>query len=45
LDSTQVSQLQEAGSQVDVRNRGWLRNENKEYLVQEGDAMEFLFND
>jgi GTP-binding protein YchF len=38
------SQLLEAGSLVEARNKGWLRSEGKEYLVQEGDVMEFLFN-
>jgi GTP-binding protein YchF len=38
------SQLLEAGSLVEARNRGWLRSEGKEYVVAEGDVMEFLFN-
>jgi len=29
---------------VEARNRGWLRAEGKEYVVAEGDVMEFLFN-
>jgi GTP-binding protein YchF len=37
-------QLLEAGSLVEARNRGWLRSEGKDYVVQEGDVMEFLFN-
>jgi GTP-binding protein YchF len=37
-------QLLEAGSLVEARNRGWLRAEGKEYVVAEGDVMEFLFN-
>ena len=37
-------QLLEAGSLVEARNRGWLRSEGKEYVVAEGDMMEFLFN-
>jgi ribosome-binding ATPase YchF (GTP1/OBG family) len=44
LGSAQGSQLLEAGSLVWARNKGWLRSEGKEYVVQEGDAMEFLFN-
>ncbi len=36
--------LLEAGSLSEARNKGWLRSEGKEYLVQEGDVMEFLFN-
>ena len=38
------SQLLEAGSLVEARNRGWLRSEGKDYVVAEGDVMEFLFN-
>ena len=37
-------QLMEAGSLAEARNRGWLRAEGKEYVVAEGDVMEFLFN-
>ncbi len=37
-------QLLEAGSISEARNRGWLRSEGKEYIVNEGDVMEFLFN-
>ncbi len=37
-------QLLEAGSLSEARNRGWLRSEGKEYVVAEGDVMEFLFN-
>jgi GTP-binding protein YchF len=37
-------QLLEAGSLVEARNRGWLRSEGKDYVVAEGDVMEFLFN-
>jgi GTP-binding protein YchF len=38
------AQLLEAGSLAEARNRGWLRAEGKEYVVAEGDVMEFLFN-
>ena len=38
------NQLLEAGSLIEARNRGWLRSEGKEYVVAEGDVMEFLFN-
>jgi len=38
------AQLIEAGSLVEARNRGWLRSEGKDYVVAEGDVMEFLFN-
>jgi GTP-binding protein YchF len=37
-------QLIEAGSLAEARNRGWLRSEGKDYVVAEGDVMEFLFN-
>jgi GTP-binding protein YchF len=37
-------QLLEAGSLVEARTKGWLRAEGKEYVVAEGDVMEFLFN-
>ena len=36
--------LLNAGSLVEARNKGWLRSEGKEYVVEEGDVMEFLFN-
>ncbi len=36
--------LLEAGSIAEARNRGWLRSEGKDYIVSEGDVMEFLFN-
>ncbi len=36
--------LIEAGSLSNARNKGWIRSEGKEYLVSEGDVMEFLFN-
>ncbi len=38
------AQLVEAGSLAEARNRGWLRSEGKDYVVVEGDVMEFLFN-
>jgi ribosome-binding ATPase len=38
------AQLVEAGSLAEARNRGWLRSEGKQYVVAEGDVMEFLFN-
>lgn len=34
--------LLEAGSKAKAREKGWLRNEGKEYIVQDGDVMEFL---
>jgi GTP-binding protein YchF len=36
--------LVEAGSLAEARNRGWLRSEGRDYVVEEGDVMEFLFN-
>ena len=36
--------LLEAGSTNEAKSRGWLRSEGKEYIVEEGDVMEFLFN-
>ena len=36
--------LVEAGSFTEARNRGWLRSEGRDYVVTEGDVMEFLFN-
>ncbi len=36
--------LLEAGSVSEARNKGWLRSEGKDYIVNEGDVMEFLFN-
>lgn len=33
--------LLEAGSYATARERGWLRTEGKEYLVQDGDVIEF----
>ncbi|MXW11544.1 MAG: redox-regulated ATPase YchF [Synechococcus sp. SB0662_bin_45] len=37
-------QLLEAGSMAEARSRGWLRSEGRDYVVVEGDVMEFLFN-
>ena len=39
-----LEKLLEAGSLSEARNKGWLRSEGKEYVVDEGDVMEFLFN-
>lgn len=36
--------LVEAGSIPNARSKGWLRTEGKEYIVQDGDVMNFLFN-
>jgi GTP-binding protein YchF len=36
--------LLEAGSYANARSKGWLRTEGKEYIVQDGDVVHFLFN-
>ena len=36
------SRLIEAGSYISAREKGWLRTEGKEYVVQDGDVIEFL---
>ena len=36
--------LIDAGSISNAKNKGLLRSEGKEYIVNEGDVMEFLFN-
>ena len=35
-------QLVEAGSFAKAREKGWVRTEGKEYVVQDGDVIEFL---
>jgi ribosome-binding ATPase YchF (GTP1/OBG family) len=35
-------QLVEAGSFTKARERGWVRTEGKEYVVKDGDVIEFL---
>jgi ribosome-binding ATPase len=37
-------QLVEAGSMADAKARGWVRMEGKEYVMQDGDVVEFRFN-
>lgn len=37
-------QLLEAGSYGEARTRGWVRTEGKEYIVQDGDIVNILFN-
>jgi GTP-binding protein YchF len=39
-----TDRLLEAGSLANARSRGWLRTEGKEYVVQDGDVIHFLFN-
>jgi GTP-binding protein YchF len=36
--------LIEAGSEVSAKEKGWMRLEGKEYVVQDGDVIEFRFN-
>ena len=37
-------QLLEAGSEAAAKKRGWVRQEGKVYLVQDGDVLHVLFN-
>ncbi|MGY1604577.1 redox-regulated ATPase YchF [Geodermatophilus sp. SYSU D00815] len=37
-------QLVEAGSMNEARARGWVRMEGKDYVMQDGDVVEFRFN-
>jgi ribosome-binding ATPase len=37
-------QLIEAGSMADAKSKGWVRMEGKEYVMQDGDVVEFRFN-
>ncbi|GAB3191237.1 redox-regulated ATPase YchF [Geodermatophilus arenarius] len=37
-------QLMEAGSMTEARSRGWVRIEGKDYVMQDGDVVEFRFN-
>ena len=36
--------LVEAGTLVNAKSKGWVRTEGKDYTVQDGDVMNFLFN-
>jgi GTP-binding protein YchF len=36
--------LMEAGSMAEARARGWVRIEGKDYVMQDGDVVEFRFN-
>jgi ribosome-binding ATPase len=38
------NKLLEAGSYANAKAKGWLRTEGKEYVVQDGDVVHFLFN-
>ena len=37
-------QLVEAGSMNDAKAKGWVRMEGKDYVMQDGDVVEFRFN-
>jgi GTP-binding protein YchF len=37
-------QLMEAGSMAEAKSRGWVRIEGKDYVMQDGDVVEFRFN-
>jgi hypothetical protein len=34
----------EAGSETAAREKGWIRTEGKEYVIQDGDICNFLIN-
>ncbi|MFB6097847.1 MAG: DUF933 domain-containing protein, partial [Salinibacter sp.] len=38
------SALDEAGSEAAARDEGLIRTEGKDYVVEDGDVMEFRFN-
>lgn len=40
----QWNKLLEAGGYVQAKERGWLRMEGKEYIIQDGDVVHFHFN-
>lgn len=39
-----TEQMLEAGSFQEARQRGWIRTEGKDYVVQDGDILNILFN-
>lgn len=43
-ETIQWDKLLEAGSYTNARAKGWLRTEGKEYVVQDGDVVHFLFS-
>ncbi|MYJ78761.1 MAG: DUF933 domain-containing protein, partial [Caldilineaceae bacterium SB0670_bin_27] len=43
-ETVHFDSLEESGSMAAARNQGLLRLEGKEYLVQDGDIMNFRFN-
>jgi hypothetical protein len=34
----------EAGSMTEAKSRGWVRIEGKDYVMHDGDVVEFRFN-
>ena len=40
----QWDKLLEAGGYVQAKEKGWLRMEGKEYVIQDGDVVHFHFN-
>ncbi len=40
----QWDKLLEAGGYPEARNKGWLRTEGKNYTIEDGDVVHFLFN-
>ncbi len=43
-DVVATEKLLEAGSEAAARDKGWIRSEGKEYIVQDGDVCVFKFN-
>ena len=43
-DVMSYENLVEAGSEVNAREKGWIRSEGKEYIVKDGDVCVFKFN-
>lgn len=39
-----LTDLQDCGNEAEIKNRGLMRSEGKEYVVQDGDIMHFRFN-
>lgn len=39
-----IEDLENCGNELEIRNRGLLRQEGKEYVVQDGDILHFKFN-
>jgi len=39
-----LADLADCGSELEIRNRGLMRQEGKEYVVKDGDVMHFKFN-